>query len=597
MKLGFNCKRKKEKTNKQLLSHYCSNQDDEMAENILLSIGDSVVTTDVEGRIQFLNPGAEIMTGWTKEEAIGRPFNEVVNFFNDAIQENYPDLVETCLKVGSTIHIPDNTPLVNRNGKRIIVRDSVSPIRDKNGDVHGIVFVITDMTESYKLTQKLAYQAMHDPLTGLTNRREFDKRLERVFNSSQLGYSTSVLCYIDIDKFKTINDTAGHQAGDKLLRQLVAKFRQYIRQRDTLARIGGDEFGLLMQHCTLKQGLLIANKLRAVADNFYFSWEGKKFDISVSIGLVEMTKASDSVSSIVKAVDKACYAAKNAGRNQVSIINDTANLDKDNAEIQLISLINNCLEKDRFILTRQKIVAIDQNNKGDHFEILLRLKDGDDNLVLPGNFMPVAEQFGLSTQIDQWVVNKTFEMLNNYPRPLDQLYLCHINLSAHSLSGSKFLTWLVSKINQVKFPPEKICFELTETAAMTNLTEATEFIKILKGKGVKFALDDFGSGFCSYGYLKQLPVDFVKIDGTFVEEIAKDSAALAVIKSMNEVSHLLGKQTIAEFVKDQPTMDKLKDIGVEFAQGYLFGRPEPTWLENRAVNAVSSAMEVASIPL
>lgn len=551
-------------------------EENETAQLILRLIDDAVVTTDVKGRVQFLNPAAEKMTGWKHKEAIGLPFGQVVNLFDDETHEPYPDPVKTCLKANHTIHIPENTLLVNRDGKKFFVKDSASPIIDKSGNVFGTVLVFTDISETYELTKELAHQATHDPLTGLTNRHEFEVRLERVLNSAKEHNSGGILCYIDMDQFKVVNDSAGHHAGDELLRVLVASFRGHVRQRDTLARLGGDEFGLLMEHCSLEQGISVANKLRGAAQEIHFSWQGKKFSTGVSIGLVAITKGYQSVSKLLHAADQACYAAKHAGRNRVCVFGDNdSNSDKHDGEIQWISRINDCLEEDRFVLAFQQVVAVGQNEQGDHYEILLRIKDENNRLILPGVFMPAAERFGLSTRIDLWVIDKTFEMLNHYYDPSEQLYLCHINLSGYSLSDPEFIKSIVLKLNLAKFPPEKICFELTETAAITDLTRATEFINILKDKGVKFALDDFGSGFCSYGYLKALPVDFVKIDGTFVKGIAENPIALAVIKSMSDLAHLLGKQTIAEFVEDRPTFEKLKEIGVDYAQGFTFGRPLP----------------------
>ena len=321
--------------------------------------------------------------------------------------------------------------------------------------------------------------------------------------------------------------------------------------------------------------MAIANKLRATAQNLGFSWQGKKFITGVSIGLVAITDVSKSASKVLQSADQACYAAKNAGRNHVWIFGDNDSyLDKHNGEVKWISRINECFEENRFVLASQKVVAVKEKIQGEHYELLVRIKDQNNVLALPGDFMPAAERFGLSTQIDHWVVDTIFDLLNNNPELSEKLALCHINLSGNSLSDHEFLKSIVLKLNLAKFSTEKICFELTETAAITELARTIEFINLLKGKGVKFALDDFGSGFCSYGYLKTLPVDFVKIDGTFVKGIAKNSIDLAVIKSMNDIAHLMGKQTIAEFVEDLPTFEKLKEIGVDYVQGFAFGKPQ-----------------------
>lgn len=325
------CKKPYEYLIKRLLGRGRSDQDravrdfyqeKEMAQMTLRSIGDGVIATDVEGRVQFLNPVAEKMTGWKHKQAIGLPFGQVVNLFDDATHKPYPDPVKNCLKAGHTVKIRENKLLIGRDGREFVVKDSASPIRDKDGNVFGTVVVVKDVTETYKLTKELAYQAAHDHLTGLINRREFEVRLERVLTSAKQHNSESILSYIDIDQFKLINDAAGHHAGDELMRVLVNSFRGHIRQRDALARLGGDEFGLLMEHCSMEQGLSVANELIRAAQEIRFSWQGRKFGTSVSIGLVAIGEGYQNASKALQAADDACYAAKNAGRSRVYVFND-----------------------------------------------------------------------------------------------------------------------------------------------------------------------------------------------------------------------------------------------------------------------------------
>jgi diguanylate cyclase (GGDEF)-like protein len=423
----------------------------------------------------------------------------------------------------------------------------------------------------------MVHQATHDALTGLVNRREFERRLERVLATAQTEGAEHALCYADLDQFKIINDTCGHIAGDALLRQLGTLLPTKIRKRDTLARLGGDEFGVLMEHCSLNQARRVANAMLRTLEDYRFIWNGNSFSIGASIGLVPITVNSTSITYLLSAADSACYAAKERGRHRISIYREgDEELAKRQGEMQWAARLPRALETNRFRLYYQPIRALNGvHSSGDHYELLLRMEDEEGQLILPGAFLPAAERYGFSNKLDRWVIRLAFDWLQKHNQQLDQLALCSINLSGHSLGEDAFLEDLVTLVKQSQIPPQKICFEITETAAITNLSNATRFIKTLKARGCQFALDDFGSGLSSFAYLKNLPVDFLKIDGLFVKDIANDPLDLALVKSINDIGHVMGKKTIAEFVENKAVREKLEAIGVDYGQGFSIGRPRP----------------------
>ena len=429
------------------------------------------------------------------------------------------------------------------------------------------------------MVEDLEYQASHDALTALVNRQEFERRLNRVIETARTDGAEHALCYLDLDQFKVINDTCGHEAGDELLRRLGDLLQQRTRKRDTLARLGGDEFGVLMEHCSLTQAQRVANGLRETVEGFRFIWEDRSFDIGVSIGLVSITEVTESMPNILSAADRACYAAKDNGRNRVHVYHEgDAELARRHGEIQWVTRIPQALEEHRFHLVYQPIVPLDSVlSEGEHHELLIRMEDEERRIVEPGAFLPAAERYNLSVKIDRWVTGKALAWLKGNPKRLKSLSLCTINLSGRSLGDEEFLEFIIRQFDETNIPPAKICFEVTETAAIANLVNATRFMQALKKLGCRFALDDFGSGLSSFAYLKNLPVDFLKIDGTFVKNIVDNSIDLAVVKSINEIGQAMGKRTIAEHVENAAILEKLKlpEIGVDYAQGYGIARPRP----------------------
>lgn len=552
-------------------------QSQERARVTLASIGDAVITTDADGYIDYLNPVAEILTGWPLAAVTGKPLRDVFQIVNEQSRQPAIDPVARCLREGCTVGLTDNIVLINRYGKEYAIEDSAAPIRDNNHQVTGVVLVFYDVSEKRRLQQEITYQAKHDALTDLFNRYEFERRLQQAIETAQSTLCEHAVCYLDLDQFKVINDTCGHAAGDALLQRLSVLLKRKIRHHDTLARLGGDEFGVLLAHASLAQAQVTANALRQACEDFIFSWQNQRFRIGVSIGLVAVDATSTSVANVLQAADSACYAAKDTGRNRVHVyLEHDEILAQRYGEMQWISRLQQALEDDRFELYAQPIVALDAPSaEGFHCELLLRLKEGDGKVSLPGAFMPAAERYNLAGLIDRWVVRHAFQWFSAHPVVFDKFSLCTLNLSGHSIGDNTFHTYVLQQLNDIGLPAEKICFELTETAAVSNLAEVARFMQTLRKRGCRFALDDFGSGLSSFGYLKALPVDFLKIDGLFVKDIVEDPVDLAMVRSINEIAQLLNKKTVAEYVENDAILQQLRLLGVDYGQGYGLGRPQP----------------------
>ena len=422
----------------------------------------------------------------------------------------------------------------------------------------------------------LSYQANHDALTGLFNRREFESRLQRLLKVTHIEKTEHVMCYLDLDQFKIINDTCGHFAGDELLRQLCHVLQQTIRKHDTLARLGGDEFGVLMEDCSIEDAIRVAKNLCTQVEKYRFAWDNQYFSLGVSIGVVAINHLSTSSIELFQAADAACYAAKDAGRNQIHVyIEDDVETAKRHSEMQWIVKINKAIEEKRFMLYAQSIVSLKDNMSGYHYEILLRMVDENGKIIQPGSFLPAAERYNLMTKLDRLVIQMVIDFFREHPEQLHQLSLCSINLSGQSLTAPGFIDYILELFSNYNIPAEKICFEITETAAISNMAMASKFIHVMKEQGCYFALDDFGSGLSSFAYLKNLPVDYLKIDGMFVKDIVEDPIDYAMVKSIHEIGKVMNKKTIAEFVENTAIQEKLREIGVDYAQGYAISMPQP----------------------
>ncbi|GMQ88884.1 MAG: hypothetical protein BMS9Abin09_0324 [Gammaproteobacteria bacterium] len=449
--------------------------------------------------------------------------------------------------------------------------------------------LFNQVDEERRLRKQLSYQARHDALTGLINRFEFEKHLKRLLDNAISEKVTHALLYIDLDQFKVVNDTCGHGAGDELLRQLSAVLQRTIRSHDTLARLGGDEFGVLLEYCAPEYTVKVANTLLNAVQDFRFVWEDKNFVVGASIGVVIIDENSTSITKVLSAADSACYSAKDAGRNRVHVVeeNDTAIADR-YGEMQWVTRICSALESDRFQLYCQRVMPMASRVEGPSLiiEILVRMETEDGELIPPGAFIPAAERYNLMVALDRWVVHSTLAWLSRHSDFLENLDKCSINLSGQSVDDAGFFQYLMDQLAESGVPPGKVCFEITETSVISNLSEATRLIAKLKDIGCSFALDDFGCGLSSFAYLKHLPVDYLKIDGIFVKDIVSDPLDRAMVRSINEIGHVLGKQTIAEFVENEQILDVLRDIGVDYVQGLGVGHPQQldqfilTWTES-----------------
>lgn len=461
--------------------------------------------------------------------------------------------------------------------ERRVFSASFLPLTSPDGKVQKIMGVMQDITDAHLLADELSYRASYDALTGLVNRREFEQRLERVLETAGLEDTENALCYLDLDKFKTINDTCGHIAGDELLRQIAAVLQANVRQRDTLARLGGDEFGVLMERCSLEQAKRVANKLRRKVADFRFVWAQKSFTVGVSIGVVSIDQSSENIITVMNTADSACYTAKYKGRNRVHVYHRTnTDLVRRHGDADWIIRIERALHENAFELAYQPIVPLaGGSDNGAHIELLLRLPDGDGEAVPPGAFLPTAERYNLSTKIDRWVLTHALAWFAENPGALERVATCCINLSAQSLVDPKFLNFAYDVLEASPISPEKICFDISESTAIANLTDATRFMTTLSKLGCRFALDDFGNGHSSFAYLKSLPVDFLKIDGVHVKGIADDPLDLAIVRSINEIGQIMNKRIIAEVVDSDRVAAKLREIGVDYYQGHLSAEPKP----------------------
>lgn len=553
-------------------------QEKELAQVTLESIAEGVITTDEQGKIKYLNHTAEKLTGWTSREAFGRSLNEVYCLVDEVTGDSIPDITSHILTQGGVIAESVSHILVSNTGGKCYVEHTAAPIRNRNYKVVGIVLVFHDVTHSREMQKQLSHQATHDSLTGLMNRSAFESRIVEVINSAKLENTQHVLCYLDLDQFKMVNDTCGHVAGDELLRQLSVILNTDMRRGDVLSRLGGDEFGLLLYGCPIEKGEEIAENIRQVIHDFRFPWEERQFAVGVSIGLVSITSETENLTQLLSLADAACYAAKDKGRNRVHVYEQNdIEVANQRGQMQWVARIREALDTDRFRLYYQTISSAQNvNSQSGHYEIFVRMLDDDNNIIPPGAFIPAAERFDLMSEIDKWVIKNALAWFGDhcikYPGQID---ICALNLSGPSLSNERHLAEIKQYIIDYRVPPELICFEITETAAIANLNIATKFINELKSLGCVFALDDFGSGLSSFGYLKNLPVDYLKIDGVFIKDLDKSTVDYAMVESINSIGHVMGLKTIAEFVENEAILEILKEIGVDYVQGYHIARPRP----------------------
>ncbi|MDA8348624.1 MAG: EAL domain-containing protein, partial [Pseudomonadota bacterium] len=546
----------------------------ERAQVTLQSIGDAVISTDAEGRIDYINPVAENLTAWRLDEARGRPIGEVLSLIDEVSRDPIDNPLLCVLGKARRNAATEQAVLVTRSGHEVAIQESAAPICDRGGRVIGAVMVFHDVTRERRLKRALSYQASHDALTGLINRREFDNRLHAAVLTAQRGEGVHALLYVDLDQFKVVNDTCGHQAGDRLLRDVTGLLQSRVRAADTIARLGGDEFGVLLESCTVEQSTRIAESVRQAIRDYRFTWGATTLSVGASVGIVQISADTESVANLMSAADIACYAAKDEGRNRIHLYEADGLSHPRHREMHWVARVTRAAEENRLELYFQPIRPVTDRAGPSFNELLVRLRDDDGHLVPPGEFIPAAERYNVMSVIDRWVVSRAIEFLTEWRTQGKALPLLAVNLSGTSLNDQSFIDFVMHHVEDTALAAA-LCFEITETAAVTNLSNVAFVMRELKTRGCKFSLDDFGTGLSSFMYLKSLPVDYLKIDGQFVRRIADDPVDRSMVEAVCKVGRTLGIETVAECVEVQSVLDELGRIGVDYAQGYFVANPQP----------------------
>ncbi|MCW8988312.1 MAG: EAL domain-containing protein [Gammaproteobacteria bacterium] len=545
----------------------------ELAQTTLNSIGDGVITVDKNYLIQTINHVAEMLTDTKKQDVIGK---SILSIYEGENPKQRTEINKNLESKGIQRSLFDFT-LTKKDGAKFEVEHTIAPIIAKDKDVLGAVIILRDVTEVRTMEKRLSYQASHDALTGLINRREFELRLKQTIRNAQVENISHSICFLDLDKFKIINDTSGHAAGDEFLKQISKTIQSSLRQTDILARLGGDEFAIILDSCSIYQATNICNQIIKTIKDTRFSWGKNSFESGASIGIVPITKLTASVSEVMSSVDAACYEAKDKGRNRIQVFEpDNAEFIQHQAETSWIQRIKNAISENHFELYFQEIRNINPDYPTPKtIELLIRLNE-DGNIVYPDSFIPTAERYNLMPMIDEWVISNTFDFINRYTDIHDNDIRVAINLSGQSLSEDSVLNLITSKLRKNKqLKKELICFEITETAAIANMSKAVEFIAEIKQMGCKFSLDDFGSGLSSFSYLKNMPIDNIKIDGIFIREINTEPTNRVFVESIHNISKIMGIKTTAEYVENEAILECIKSIGIDYAQGYHISKPAP----------------------
>ena len=568
-------------------------QEKDKAFATLNSIVDAVITTNEDGVIEYKNSAAERLTGVSAKESRGSRIDNIVSFFKEhsTIEINNPVL--ECLRTGEQMKQKIYADMLDHDGTRYTVQVMATPLVRKDGKIFGAVLVLNDVTNIRILSRRLKYQASHDILTKLINRSEFEKRVRSAISIAHDQGENSAVLYIDLDRFKLINDICGHAAGDELLKQVAKLLRNIVGDKNSVARMGGDEFAVLIEDCYFSQADKIANKILAELAAYRFSWNEKTFSVEASIGIAEIKESCDGLTYILNAVDSACYLAKESGRNCIRKYSegDDTIIERKGQE-RWIQQFDRALEKNEFILYAQPIVPLSKDGaKKNALEVLVRMLDEDGSIIPPNAFLPAVERYDRAYKLDRWIVEQVFKFVSENKKFVKDLGKCSINLSGQSMAEDDLLPYIQEKAKEYKVDSTKICFEITETAAIANLTTAIDLINSLKEQGFLFALDDFGSGLSSFAYLKSLPVDYLKIDGIFVKDMQTDKVNYAMVKAIHDMSAVLNKQTIAEYVENEAVMELLTEIGIDFGQGFYLGKPEPieNFVSQGFLKAVSAA--------
>jgi diguanylate cyclase (GGDEF)-like protein/PAS domain S-box-containing protein len=556
-------------------------RENEYANILLASVREGVIVTDGQGRIIRINQAAQRLSGFSRQRAEHSFFSEVVTLINALTRKPVQNPVKQILRRKESVRFEKPTSMVSMSGESFAIDALASPLHDRKNRIVGMVFIFNEVAADHELTPEVSFQEKHDPLTGLYNRSIFKERLEGLIKDAHENDRQHALCYCDLDKFQVINDTSGHLAGDQLLKQVAALLQRKIRQTDITARLGGDEFGILLVDCPLAKANEIAGNLCKSIHEIRFSWKDKPFSVSVSIGVVGINDSNKNVEAIVSEADSSCYLAKEKGGNRtyVHFDNDKELLQRQ-GEMQFISRITSAIEHDSFRLYCQPIVSLDGEGQAASpvwFEILIRMIEEGGTVISPMQFLPAAERYDMITDIDRWVFKAFFSFFERECVVSKEMsaFKFDLNVSGMSLNDDSFLDFIKDLFYRHKVPPGNVCIEITETAAIENLSRALQFVGDLKSLGCTFSLDDFGSGISSFKYLKHIPVDYLKIDGSFVKNMVDDPVDAAIVDTINKIGHTMGIKTVAEFVENKEISEKLRSINVDFAQGYHFGKPRP----------------------
>jgi diguanylate cyclase (GGDEF)-like protein/PAS domain S-box-containing protein len=544
----------------------------------LESIGEGVITTDASGTIDYMNEAAEQLIGTMRSFAIGKQLNELIALVDETDRESLGDPVAQCLDERRRINLGRRALLISKQSSREFSTElTASPIRGPDRELAGIVVIFHDVSEMRGLAREMTYQASHDALTGLVNRAEFERRLEVALKSARGEGSGHVVSYLDLDRFKAVNDSCGHMAGDNLLRELATVLKEKIRDSDTVARVGGDEFAMLLVGCPLEKARQIADDVCDSVREYRFSWHDRAFEIGVSVGLVEVGHDSGTAETVLSAADSACYVAKQQGRGRVHVYSARDEmLARERGEIQWLQRLQSALKEDRFELFVQPIIAVaGRVETGPAAEVLLRMRDESGKIILPAHFLGAAERYQLMSHVDRWVVQAALTAISRGTPHLPQGRTCSINLSGQTLGDEDFLEYVVDLLDHTGVAPGKVCFEISESAVLKNLDHARRFINVLHGIGCQFALDDFGSGIGSFANLKLLSLDYLKIDGSYTRNLEMDGVNREMVKAMVSMARRLDFRVIAEQVEDQETFEAIRQLGIEFVQGYIVERPHP----------------------
>jgi diguanylate cyclase (GGDEF)-like protein/PAS domain S-box-containing protein len=547
----------------------------------LESLTEALLTTDAEGRVDYMNPAAARLLSVEQEQAIGQTLDELATVVDESDRKLLAEPVRQALTASTPLTLGRRALLIRAPGAaEHLVELSAAPMRQENGETIGAVLLLHDVTEVRGLTRQMSYQATHDALTGLVNRREFERRLQEAVDTAQRGDGTHVLCYLDLDRFKEINDAGGHGAGDAMLREAAKILREAVRDSDTLARIGGDEFGMLLVGCPLEKARQIADDVCRVMNEFRFTWREQVFNVGVSIGLVELARDSGTLEEALAAADSACYVAKRQGSHVAVYSARDESFARRTGEIQWLQTLQSALRESRFDLYAQPIIAANAgNDEGPAMEVLVRLRDETtDQSLSATEFVRAAERYRLMALVDRWVVQTTLNALGRGALALPPKRSVAINISGQTLADTQFMEFVVECFDATGANPEQVCFEISENAAVANAEQTRRFVGVLHGMGCRFALDDFGSGLGSFNNLKSLAVDYLKIDGSFFRNLSRDTVNQAMVTAMIRLARSLNFKVIAEQVEDSASLETARRMGVDYLQGYAIGRPEKLML-------------------